>query len=170
MALIAETLVEEWLNRSGYFTIRGVKVGNSEIDLLAVSPHEAEGLHVEVSVSTRPMAYIGGGNSAKRRTQEEVRTGIDELAAKKYHDDKVGDGKIAVQREALWPDLRWRFVFVHGLVKYDEELQFIADRSIELVDMRRVLTDLRDRKRPTLASSSEASDVVELLSLLGTSQ
>jgi hypothetical protein len=38
LALFAEALVEEWLNRKGYFTIRGVKVGNSEIDLLAVSP------------------------------------------------------------------------------------------------------------------------------------
>ena len=36
MALLAEEIVEEWLNRQGYFTIRGVKVGVHEIDLLAV--------------------------------------------------------------------------------------------------------------------------------------
>ena len=29
MALLAESLVEEWLNRDGYFTIRGVKHGVS---------------------------------------------------------------------------------------------------------------------------------------------
>ncbi len=26
MALLAEELVEEWLNRNGFFTIRGIKV------------------------------------------------------------------------------------------------------------------------------------------------
>lgn len=38
MALLAEELVEEWLNRQGYFTIRGLKVGVHEIDILAVRP------------------------------------------------------------------------------------------------------------------------------------
>jgi len=38
MALLAEEVVEEWLNRKGYFTIRGVKVGVDEIDILAIRP------------------------------------------------------------------------------------------------------------------------------------
>ena len=38
MSLLAEVVVEEWLNRRGYFTIRGVKLGNDEIDLLAMRP------------------------------------------------------------------------------------------------------------------------------------
>ncbi len=36
MALLAEEVVEEWLNRNGYFTIRGIKVGVDEIDTLAI--------------------------------------------------------------------------------------------------------------------------------------
>jgi hypothetical protein len=36
MALLAEEIVEEWLNRHGYFTICGIKMGVHEIDLLAV--------------------------------------------------------------------------------------------------------------------------------------
>lgn len=36
MALLAEEIVEEWLNRLGFFRIRGVKIGVHEIDLLAV--------------------------------------------------------------------------------------------------------------------------------------
>ena len=51
MALVAETLVEEWLNRKGYFTIRGAKTGQGKIDLLAASFHEPEALHVEVSLA-----------------------------------------------------------------------------------------------------------------------
>jgi len=41
MALLAESLVEEWLNRNRFFTIRGIKHGLAEIDLLAIR-HEAE--------------------------------------------------------------------------------------------------------------------------------
>jgi hypothetical protein len=41
MALLAESLVEEWLNRKGYFTIRGLKHGLGEMDLLAVRPESA---------------------------------------------------------------------------------------------------------------------------------
>ena len=40
MAQIDEQLIEEWLNRQRYFTIRGAKVGNAELDLLAVWPIE----------------------------------------------------------------------------------------------------------------------------------
>jgi hypothetical protein len=35
VAPLAEELVEEWLNRKGYFTIRGIKVGVHEMDILA---------------------------------------------------------------------------------------------------------------------------------------
>ena len=38
MSLLAEEVVEEWLNRNGYFTIRGIKVGVDEIDILAIRP------------------------------------------------------------------------------------------------------------------------------------
>jgi len=40
MALLAEEIVEEWLNHQGNFTIRGIKLGVNEIDLLAVKPNK----------------------------------------------------------------------------------------------------------------------------------
>ena len=60
MALLAEEIVQEWLNRQGYFTIRGIKLGVQEIDLLAVK-HTTTGVilrHVEVQVSFRPMGWL----------------------------------------------------------------------------------------------------------------
>jgi hypothetical protein len=36
MSLLAEEVIEEWLRRDGHFTMRGIKLGNHEIDLLAV--------------------------------------------------------------------------------------------------------------------------------------
>lgn len=80
MALLAEEVVEEWLNRQGFFTIRGIKMGVQEIDLLAVKwqiDAKAECRHVEVQASMRPVSYISrvpkgeqragrAANSAKR--------------------------------------------------------------------------------------------------------
>ncbi len=44
VAIFAETLVEEWLNRNGYFTVRGAKAGLLEMDLLGCgrAPWRAE--------------------------------------------------------------------------------------------------------------------------------
>ena len=57
---LAESLVEEWLNRAGYFTVRGARIGVSEMDLLAVRRGTTcvEARHIEVQVSTNPIAYI----------------------------------------------------------------------------------------------------------------
>ena len=38
MAALAESLVGEWLNRQGFFTVRGLKHGVDEIDLLGIRP------------------------------------------------------------------------------------------------------------------------------------
>lgn len=50
MALLAETVVEEWLMRNGYFTIRGLKIGIHEMDILAIKNVEGgwKNIHVEV--------------------------------------------------------------------------------------------------------------------------
>jgi hypothetical protein len=58
MLLLAEVVVEEWLKRRGYFTIRGVKLGNDEMDILAIrqlSNGNIERRHIEVSASTNPL-------------------------------------------------------------------------------------------------------------------
>ena len=36
MALLAEELVQEWLNRQGYFTIRGIKGGVRSIYVVGI--------------------------------------------------------------------------------------------------------------------------------------
>lgn len=61
MSLLAEVVVEEWLNQQGYFTIRGAKLGNDEIDILALrvlSNGVIERRHIEVQVSIKPIGYI----------------------------------------------------------------------------------------------------------------
>jgi hypothetical protein len=184
LALLAEALVEEWLNRKGYFTIRGVKVGNSEIDLLAVSFHETQAVHVEVSASTDAKSWtcpwpkrlreeLGyRERTIKPRTPEQLEECVDEWVRAKYLNDRLGDGRIAERRENLCPDRQWCFMFVHGDVKYPEELDLISERSkellntergVELLDIREVLAELEKPKRTSFRTSSEASDFAALL-------
>jgi hypothetical protein len=81
MSLLGEEVVEEWLNRNGYFTIRGVKLGVDEIDILAIKPlsgsrHKCR--HIEVQVSINPVSYITKVPAAVRKE-----TGIGAHNAKK---------------------------------------------------------------------------------------
>lgn len=91
MAILAEEIVEEWLNRQGYFTIRGIKLGVHEIDLLAIRPNSS-GLkcrHLEVQASIRPVSYLTA-TSAKQRTKKELSRGVKEWVEKKIPAQEEG--------------------------------------------------------------------------------
>ena len=87
MGLIAETLVEEWLNSQGFFTIRGLKEGVDEIDLLGIQSKNSsiKYVHYEVQVSHNPVGYITGN---KKRTPEELEISTQEWIEKKYKSEK----------------------------------------------------------------------------------
>ncbi|HEY6346530.1 MAG TPA: hypothetical protein VIY49_33995 [Bryobacteraceae bacterium] len=162
MALLAEGLVEEWLNRSGFFTMRGIKHGRvnrraaqarrgvNELDLLGIrcEPGGAvTGWHVEVQGSFRPIGYIAklteeiaGGRaltSAKKRTQHEV-----EVCARKWVRAKfTSDDKNRV-REKLWPGVRWSHHLVHAVVREPAELRVFADEGVKCHPFHEVLTEL----------------------------
>jgi hypothetical protein len=154
MPLLAETLVDEWLNRKGFFTIRGIKDGVDEMDLLGVRPTPAglEGWHVEVQVSFRPVSYIAKltkelqiklnkkPNSAWARPPEILDECIRAWISHKF----TNPNKIAARARA-WPDIQWRHYFVHGVVKYEAELTAIKASGITLVSLDQVLTDICTR-------------------------
>jgi hypothetical protein len=78
MSLLAESLVEEWLNRKGYFTIRGIKHGIGELDLLGIhreSSGSVTGWHVEVQASFRPVGYIAKLTKEMAHGSRAVRVG-----------------------------------------------------------------------------------------------
>ena len=99
MSLLGEEVVEEWLNRNGYFTIRGIKIGNDEIDILAIRPisgGEHDCRHVEVQVSINPISYITkvpaairketgrAAHNARRRDPEQLTQGVHEWIEAKF--------------------------------------------------------------------------------------
>jgi hypothetical protein len=161
MALLDEQLVEEWLNRQNFFTMRGIKSGVDEIDLLAIKP-TPEGMecwHIEVQISYRPVGYIGGDTNARKRTKKELRTGVEQWVAKKFTSPK----KVKRRNEIL-SDARWRKFLVHAVLKDEAELTIMEELGVELIPYKRVLEDLRSEKKSK--SSSAASGIVEMLNYL----
>jgi len=161
MALLDEQLVEEWLNRNHFFTMRGIKCGVDEIDLLAIRHTEKknEYWHVEVQVSYRPIGYIGGDTNARKRTSEEIESGVEQWVTKKFTSDKKKE-----RRNEFCPNAKWRYLFVHGELKDEMELEYMKSRGIELMPYKTILKDLRDSKNKF--SSSVASNIADMLQYL----
>lgn len=162
MALLDEQLVDEWLNRKGFFTMRGLRAGIDEIDLLAVRMiDQVECWHVEVQVSYRPIGYVGGDSNARRRTAEEIRVGVEQWVDKKFTAVRKVD-----RRGAVLPNANWKYVFVHGVLRDESELEHMAQLGVTTISYKQVLTDLRDSPLGS-TSSSLASDIAEILRYLG---
>lgn len=172
MALLAEQLVDEWLNRQGFFTLRGIRRGNDEIDLLGIRSGHAglEGWHVEVQVSFRPVGYIGklsekdqlafgieGRNSARHRDDAVLAAGV-----RTWVDGKFGGAVKHAMREACWQGIKWHQLLVHGKVKAPRELEFIASHGIEIVPMARVLAEVCDARHGQIFGAA-GTDVAELI-------
>ena len=161
MALLDEQLVEEWLNRQNFFTMRGIKCGVDEIDLLAIRPIPSgfECWHVEVQISYRPVGYIGGDTNARRRTPDELSAGVTQWVEKKFTSPR----KIQRRNEIL-PGAQWRNFLVHAVLKDESELPVMQKLGVELIPYRQVLNDLcNDSKNK---SSSVATGIIEMLNFL----
>jgi len=172
MALLAESLVEEWLNRDGFFTIRGVKHGVGEMDLLAVrhQPDGVIGWHVEVQASFRPVSYIskrtsdmvaafgGKPTSARKRTPEQVK-----LCARAWVESKFGAAKKVQLRERLWPGVKWAFHLVHAVVLEPCELEVFKNEGVICHPLHELLYSLSCGKGQSF-SGSAGGDLAEVIS------
>jgi hypothetical protein len=151
MALLAEELVEEWLNRQGFFTIRGVKLGVHEIDLLAIRSTN-QGLvcrQVEVQASVRPISYISrlpravqkatgrAPANAKARSETDISQGVREWIEKKFeHREKI---RI---RNQLAPGPWSRELVIH-MVKYEAEVAVFEAQGITVHRLDNIVSDLK---------------------------
>lgn len=116
----------------GYFTLRGVKLGVHEIDLLAVRHRPGQEpvcRHIKVQVSVRPVSYIsrapkaiqkqGRAANGAKRSEDELSEGVAEWVRKKFFRPE----KIALLR-SLWPGEWTRELVLHN-VKADHEVDLI---------------------------------------------
>ena len=171
MALLAEEIVEEWLNRKGFFTIRGIKLGVHEIDILALKLDKDDVIcrHVEVQASMRPISYISkvpkavqnatgrAAMSAKERSIEELEIGVKEWIDKKYYMEKKKR-----LRQALYQG-KWEFELVVHQVKHPEELQLIKSNGITVHRLSDVVLDLE--KSDSIIASASGAPLVDLVLL-----
>ena len=157
MALLDEEIVEYWLNNKGFFCMRGVKSGLGEIDFLAIKPTEQsfEAWHVEVQVSFRPIGYIGGNTSAKRRTEEQVIEGVEQWIEKKFTDEKKVQRRNDVLRNA-----DWHYVLVCGELRHAEEAELMRERGIEVLRYNQIISELTAAKSMV---NSTAGNIVEII-------
>ena len=178
MALLAETLVEEWLNRQGFLTVRGVRDGVNEMDVLAVRLGASggsvqEAWHVEVQSSFRPMNYLTslpkplqqetgkGAGSAFQRTPEMIEECVKAWIEKKYRKDKM-----VKHRDFFCPRAEWKPVLVHAVVKHEKELEEFRRQGVEIIPLQRILEELCPPKRPDFTASS-GTDIADLIDYYG---
>ena len=171
MALLAEEIVEEWLNRNGYFTIRGAKIGLYEIDLLAIkkSGPKVERRHMEVQASIRPVSYITplpkhiqrktgqAAYNATRRNPEVLEEGVKEWVEKKYFMPEK-----CKLRESLFPG-KWQYELVVNKVRHPEELPFIEKEGVKIFHLSDIIEELSSSK--TCIRSAAGRDLIELVML-----
>ncbi len=171
MALLAEELVQEWLNRQGFFTIRGIKVGVDEIDLLAIkidTKGTATCRHLEVQASMRPISYLSqipktmreegqSATSAKLRSTELLKLCVKEWVAKKFTSTK----KVLLLKSLCSGN--WTSELVINNVKSKEEIELIANHGIRVIRLPNIIKELRTQT--FMIQSASGNDFAELLDL-----
>ena len=170
MALLAENLVEEWMNRQGFFTIRGIRDGVAEIDLLGVRTKNGstEAWHVESQVCFNPVSYVTPLTNERAKKIGKVRTTAwkrssdivaESVAA--WVEKKFNSTAKSRVRERLWPGLLWQKRLVYGVVRYPEEVSEL-EKHITLVPFYEVLRDLCwSRHELFSATGTDIANIVE---------
>jgi hypothetical protein len=164
MSLLGEEIIEEWLNRKGYFTIRGIKIGMSEIDLLAIKPlpdgkHECR--HLEVQLSRKPMSYFASSSaikrSAKKRSKTEVRQAVKDWIDKKFNNAKA----VALCHELC--DETWKNELVIWNVHYEEEIDACEKAGITVHRLKDILSEMLEMEKRKEGYSATGRHLFEIL-------
>lgn len=176
MALLAEEIVEEWLNRQGYFSIRGIRLGVNEIDLVAVklrTGQEAICRHIEVQASMRPVSYIskvpkaarkaGKAPNSNARSDEELAEGVAEWVEGKFFSAK----KRALIRTLCDGD--WSSELVINNVKSEQEVDMISGYGIAIHRLSDIIMELNDSSKFPIKSAA-GSDFIDLIQMGASTQ
>jgi hypothetical protein len=175
VALLAEELVEEWLNRQNFFTIRGVKEGVGEMDLLAIRHVDDGGVeawHAEVQVGLRPVTYMSNLTPGLARKLNKARgssvrrnTAILDECVRAWVTNKFHHPRKVQRRNRFWPGAEWTPVLVHGIFKYPEELRLIGSQGVRLIPLGTVLRDLCGQGCDFVAAAG--GDLASLMAFYG---
>jgi hypothetical protein len=153
MSVLGEEIVQEWLNRKGYFTIRGIKAGNSQLDILAIKPlpeGKRECRHVECQLSIKSIGYISTGN-AKHLDDAELTEEVLKWIEKEF-----------VRQEDLLQRLcpeKWTKELVVGNIKHEDEIKALEQNGITVTRLSHILSDM---DKNTVIQSAAGADLFDL--------
>ena len=150
MSLMGEEVVVEWLNRAGYFTIRGIRIGNNEIDVLAIKPANGgcECRHIEVSVGINPIGYLTG-HGAKKRSDAELRKAVDEWIKKKFND------RAMTLKQSLCRG-NWTKELVLGKIKHEHEIEMLKRKGFIIHRLKDIIGTMNAPDRPVKSAAGAA--------------
>ncbi len=172
MALLGEAIVEEWLNRSGYFTIRGIKLGIHEMDILAVrlkNGHPTELRHIECQISFKAVSWITPA------TAEMQRTGWKPYSTKPRPNEVISKCvSVWIEKKFLMPEKHkmrqrlcsgeWSKELVLGKAKYQIEIDELQKQGIQIIRFEDVLRSLMCKGE--VISRAVGGDIFELMNWL----
>ena len=142
--LLAEELVQEWLIRKKYFTVKNLKsTNNRELDLLGVKfeeNNETSLIHVEVSVHCNPIGWLCRFESVftGNRNEQEIKSALENWVERKFKGDNV------LVRNQFSPHANvddWECFFVHGKLNDNNllELDCMRDLGIKIKSIREII-------------------------------
>jgi hypothetical protein len=155
--MLGEEVVQEWLNRDGYFTIRGIKIGNNEIDILAVKPADGacECRHIEITLSTNAIGYISTGN-AKKLSDAELKQAVDAWIEKKFNERAM-----ALKQSLCRGD--WTKELVVGDIKHEAEIKALEKAGIYIHRLTSILVEMGTPPERTVVKTAAGADLFNLM-------
>jgi hypothetical protein len=172
MGLLAEVIVEEWLNRNGYFTIRGVKIGMHEIDILAVKLENGRPTdlrHIECQVSFKPISWITPATPEMQRagwkaySPKPRQNDVIEKCVSGWIDKKFSSSEKHNLRQRLCPG-DWSRELVLGKAKYQSEVEELQNQGVRVIKFEDILRSLITKD--ALISRASGGDIFELMNWL----
>ncbi len=168
MAHIDETVVEHWLRRQGYSTVRGLatrakdphKKGRKELDLLAFHFGKSELIHAEVQSSPSPMNYLGELKSLEDSVRKYVRD--------KFDDERVQDIRDEWCQYQGFHVEKLRKVVVYQKLRKKrkheekEQLEVLEGEGVEAVSFSKILGSLKRGSGLRFQFKSDVDDLATL--------
>jgi hypothetical protein len=154
---IGEEVVQEWLNRDGHFTIRGIRIGNNEIDILAVklAGGACTRRHIEITLSTNAIGYISTG-SAKKVADDELKQAVDAWIEKKF------SARAEEMKQRLCPG-DWTKELVVGDIRHEEEITILENAGIRVHRLTAILSEMETPPERTIVKTAAGADLFNLM-------
>jgi hypothetical protein len=142
----SEEIVTTWLHNQGFLVWNDLKVGQNEIDILAINPVRMDRVHCEISVQVSPIGHVIAGSNeplgkAERHSLEDRVEGFHQ---RKFIGNK---GQVRKAAESLL-GRGYRKLFVCGnLIRSEEEqkdqiIRELKNHGIEITFFSEILAEL----------------------------